>query len=83
MAWAQRPGHCEPPRKVLKSPPGQGVSGDLQSIAKLLNIRAGKVLVKLPRALALLRAATLERGKGPPGAGLVLEALDEPLSLPT
>ena len=64
MARAQRPGHHEPPGKVPKAPPRQRVSGDLQPIAKLLNIGAGKALTKLPWAPALLRAATLERGKG-------------------
>ena len=49
--------------KVSKSPP---VSGDPQATAELLSIRADKTLTKLLWALALLRAATLERGKGQP-----------------
>ena len=64
VARAQRPGHREPPGNVPKSPPRQGLSGDLQPVAELLDTGAGKALAKLPQAPALLRAATRERGKG-------------------
>lgn len=62
----QRAGHQELPGKVPRPPPRQGVSGDLQAIVELLRISVGEPLSKLLWEPPLLRAATLERGRGLP-----------------